>query len=156
VRAAKENAMPISDFCQSEVVCCEPDTSLAEVAALMRKHHVGDVVVVDNLAARMPLGILTDRDIVIETMALGIDATAFTAGDLMSAPVVTVGAGQGLVETLHLMRKHGLRRMPVLGVDGAVGGILTIDDLVHMLALEMSLLADVIGGQSAREGLLRR
>ncbi|HEY3289058.1 MAG TPA: CBS domain-containing protein, partial [Anaerolineae bacterium] len=66
--------------------CCEADTSISEVAALMRKHHVGDVIVVEDKGQkRVPIGIVTDRDIVIETIALKLDANAFTAGDLMSA-----------------------------------------------------------------------
>jgi CBS domain-containing protein len=148
--------MPISECSHPQVVCCEPDTSISDVAALMRKHHVGDVVVVDNMTGRVPVGILTDRDIVIETLALGIDAETFTAGDLMSTPVVTVGQDEGYAETLHLMRTHALRRMPVVTASGALCGIVTIDDLVNKLALELSLLADAIAGQPDRERQVRK
>ncbi len=66
--------MPIKECCNIGVVCCEADASIPAVAALMRKHHVGDVVVIERKdAERMPIGIITDRDIVIETIALQLD-----------------------------------------------------------------------------------
>jgi CBS domain-containing protein len=99
--------MPISECCNIEVICCEADTTISEVAALMRRHHVGDVIVVeDNEGKRVPIGIVTDRDIVIETIALKLEADAFTAGDLMSSPIVTVQENSGFIETLRLMRNH--------------------------------------------------
>lgn len=80
--------MAINECCSIGVVCCEADTSVFNVAALMRKHHVGAVVVVKNVDEnRVPIGIVTDRDIVIETVALQLDVDAFNAEDLMTAPI---------------------------------------------------------------------
>ncbi|MES2534831.1 MAG: CBS domain-containing protein [Pseudomonadota bacterium] len=149
--------MPINECCNIDVVCCEADTLIPDVAALMRKHHVGDVVVVeDENANRVPIGIVTDRDIVIETVALDIDADGFTAGDLMSAPVATVREDAGFVDTLRLMRNHRVRRMPVVRSDGTLFGIVTADDIARMLATELSMVTDVMAEQRVREERLRK
>lgn len=149
--------MPISECCNLGVVCCEADATIPELAGLLRKHHVGDVIVVENRdGARMPIGIVTDRDIVIETIAVQLDAQVFTAGDIMSAPLVTVREQDGFVETLRLMRNHRIRRMPVVDEDGALCGIVTADDIISLLTMELSLMSAAIADQPAQEGRLRR
>lgn len=149
--------MTISECCKLDVVCCDPELSLPDTAALMRKNHVGDVVVVESRGGtRMPVGIVTDRDIVMETMALDLDAALFTAGDIMNTPLVTVKETEGFVETLRLMRSNGIRRMPVVTESGALYGIVTADDIVRALALELSLVTEAMSGQTARERHLRK
>lgn len=149
--------MPISECCNVGVVCCESETSLSDVAALMRKHHVGDVVVVENKKiGRVPIGIITDRDIVMETIALRLDPSAFTAGDFMSTPIVTARENAGFLETLRLLRDHKVRRMPVVTDAGALFGIITADDIINLLATELSLMTGGIGEQPIREGRLRK
>ena len=149
--------MPISECCNIGVVCCDTEDSVATVSALMRKHHVGDVIVVDGKNDnRVPVGIITDRDIVIETLALDIDAKLFTAGDLMTSPVVTVKESSGFIETLRLMRSHQVRRMPVVTRDGAIFGIVAADDIVRLLAMELSMITDAIAEQTVKEGHLRK
>jgi CBS domain-containing protein len=149
--------MPISECSNIGVVCCEADTTVPRVAALMRKHHVGDVIVVEGPAEnRMPLGIITDRDIVLEAIALDIDTSVLTAGDLMSAPLVTVAEDAGLVETLRLMRNHKIRRMPIVTPSGSLYGIVTADDIMNLLAMEMSLMTAAIVEQPLREGRMRK
>lgn len=148
--------MPVSECCNTDVVCCAPDTPVSDVAGLMRRHHVGDVVVTEDQAGRrVPVGIVTDRDIVIETIALQVDSGAFTAGDLMSVPLVTVPEQAGVVETLRLMRSHKVRRLPVVSDTGALYGIITTDDLINLLATELSLMTDAIVDQPLREARLR-
>lgn len=149
--------MPINECCKMDVVCCETDTSIPEVAALMRKHHVGDVVVVKNKdGKRVPVGIVTDRDIVIETVAQKVDVESFTAGDLMSEPVATIREDAGIVESLRLMRNHKVRRLPVVTETGTLSGIVTADDLIKLLASELSLMTDVIADQPDQEARQRR
>lgn len=148
--------MPVNECCNTDVVCCSPDTPVTDIAALMRRHHVGDVVVTEDQAGmRVPVGIVTDRDIVIETLALQVDVSPFTAGDLMSVPLVTVPEQAGVVETLRLMRTHKVRRMPVVSDTGALYGIITTDDLINLLATELSLMTDAIVDQPLREARLR-
>lgn len=149
--------MPIEECCNTDVVCCESDTPLPEVAALMRNHHVGDVIVVeDKSEKRIPLGIVTDRDIVIETIALQVDASAYTAGDLMSTPIVTVGKDEGFINALRLMRVHKIRRMPVVTAEGTLFGIVTADDIIRLLSNELSMMTGTIIEQPVRESRLRR
>jgi CBS domain-containing protein len=148
--------MPINECCNTDVVFCEADASIPEVAELMRKHHVGDIVVIEKTGDKsVPVGIVTDRDIVIETIALRVDVEGFTAGDIMSAPVATVREDEGFVETLRLMRSHKIRRIPVVAEDGTLFGIVTADDIVSLLAKELSMMADAIAEQPVREGRTR-
>jgi CBS domain-containing protein len=157
VKIIRRITMPINECCNIGVVCCDADTSISDVAALMRKHHVGDVIVVeDKDQKRVPIGIVTDRDIVIETISLKLDADAFTAGDLMSSPVFTVQEDEGFVETLRLMRNHKVRRMPVVTSSGTLFGIVTADDIINLLTMELSMMADAIVEQPAQEGRLRK
>lgn len=149
--------MPISECCNIGVVCCEVTASIPEVAALMRKHHVGDVIVVENRdGMRLPIGIVTDRDIVIETMALQLDANVFTAGDIMTPSLVTVHENQGFVDTLRLMRHHKIRRMPIVTEAGTLYGIVTADDIINLLAMELSMMTGTIVEQAMKEEQLRR
>ncbi|RJG06432.1 CBS domain-containing protein [Noviherbaspirillum cavernae] len=149
--------MSISECSNIGVVCCGVDATIPEVAALMRKYHVGDVIVVENRNGdRVPLGIVTDRDIVIETTALQLDTNVFTAGDIMSTPIITVREGEGFIETLRLMRQHKIRRMPVVTDAGTLYGIVTADDVINLLVMELSLMTGAIVEQPIREGQLRK
>lgn len=149
--------MPINECCNLNVVCCDPDTTLPAVAELMRRHHVGDVVVTEPKGEqRVPVGIVTDRDIVVETVAMQLDPAAFTAGDIMTAPVVTVNEKDGLIETLRQMRENRVRRMPVVSDGGSLAGIVTADDIVRLLAMELSLMTETIAEQPELEARLRR
>ena len=125
---------------------------------LMRKHHVGDVVVVDNQGegARIPIGIITDRDVLIETIALDIEARLFTAGDLMSSPVTTVLEEASVSEALAIMRGKRIRRLPVVTRAGTLFGMVTIDDFVNLLSAELSMIAGLMVEQTIREGRLRK
>ena len=124
----------------------------------MRHHHVGDVIVVDSNqeGARIPIGIVTDRDILVETIALDIDAKLFTAGDLMTSPVTTVIEDASVVEALAVMRSKKVRRLPVVTHSGTLFGIITADDVVNLLASELSMVAGLIVEQSVKEGRLRK
>ncbi|MGE5621627.1 MAG: CBS domain-containing protein [Bacillota bacterium] len=149
--------MPIKECCNIGVVCCEADAAVPQLAELMRKHHVGDVIVVEyREGRRIPVGIVTDRDIVIETVALQVDTGVFTAGDLMSSPVVTVQQEDGFIETLRLMRNNKIRRLPVVDAEGSLYGIVTADDIIRLLAMELSMMTTAIAEQPLREGRLRK
>ena len=149
--------MPISECCNINLACCEANASIPEVAALMRKHHVGDVIVIETQnEKRVPIGIVTDRDIVIETIALQLDTNVFTAGDIMTTPIVTVRENEGFTETLHLMRDHKIRRMPVVTAAGTLFGIVTADDIINLLAMELSLMTGTMVEQAHRERRLRK
>jgi CBS domain-containing protein len=144
--------MPIGDICVLDVITCNRDTKIDEVAQLMRRHHVGDVVVTEeSKGKRVPVGIITDRDIVASVIAMELDPTIFSAGDLVSRPVITVREDFGVFEAIQQMRKHGVRRMPVLDQAGALAGIISIDDLIALLAAEMGELAKLISKEQDEE-----
>lgn len=149
--------MPIRECCNINPICCDADSSLPQVAALMRTHHIGDVIVTEEQDGKpVPIGIVTDRDIVVAVVAEDADMSAFTAADLMSAPVAVALESDGVLETLRLMRSRKIRRLPVVSEAGALTGIVTADDIFNLLAMEMSMMADIIIDQPAREARLRR
>lgn len=93
--------MPIGEFCNREVVFAMRKTTIPEAAQLMRQHHVGDLVVVDVVdGRRMPVGIVTDRDIVVEIIAKSLDFNDFSVGDIMSPQLVSVQESEGVFETI--------------------------------------------------------
>ncbi|ODS98053.1 MAG: hypothetical protein ABS56_07125 [Lautropia sp. SCN 69-89] len=147
--------MNVGDASTRGVVTCLATTSLAEVASRMRDRHVGAVVVVDDEQRRRPIGVVTDRDIVIEIVATGLDANVIMAGDVMLDGLVTVTGESDPLEAARLMRSRGVRRLPVVDRDGALAGIVTLDDLVHLLSTEMGHLARLIERQPRREAQTR-
>lgn len=150
--------MLVRDYANLNVICCGPDTPIAEVASLMRRHHVGDVVVLgsEQEGARVPIGLITDRDILVETLSLGVDPKLFMASDLMSTPVTTVQEDASLSEALAVMRGKNVRRLPVVNRAGNLFGIITSDDVLNVIAAELSMVAGLIVEQPVREGRLRK
>jgi CBS domain-containing protein len=104
----------------------------------------------------LPLGILTDRDILVETIALDVEAHLFTASDLMSSPVTTVLEDAGLTEALGVMRGKRIRRLPVVNRAGGLVGMVTTDDLLDLLAAELSMLAGLVVEQPIKEERTRK
>lgn len=148
--------MPIGEFCNREVVFATRKTTISAAAQLMRKSHVGDLVVVDVVdGRRVPVGIVTDRDIVIEIIAKSLDFNDFTVGDIMSLQLVSVQESEGVFETIKLMRNKGVRRIPVVDRDGGLEGIISADDILDLLAEEMSELAKVSPREQSSEAHLR-
>lgn len=145
------------ECCSTAIVSCSADTPVAAAAALMRKYHVGAVVVVErNGAGSVPIGMLTDRDIVVETVALELEASLFTAGDLMTAPVHTVREDEGLLAALHTMRQYKLRRLPVVTAAGTLYGVISADDIINLIATELSMITGAIIEQPRAEERTRR
>lgn len=127
--------MSIRSLCNYNVATVEPTAGIMEVAAVMRESHVGDVIVVERQGEKtVPVGIVTDRDLVIEVLAEGVSPGAVTVADIMSRNVVTVREDSGLGFALHEMARAGVRRLPVLDERGAIVGIITIDDAVAYIA----------------------
>jgi CBS domain-containing protein len=149
--------MNAGEICNREVVFAYRDTSLTEAARLMREHHVGSlVVVVDRLSERVPVGILTDRDIVVAVVAKEVEPRTLTAGDVATGELLTVREQDGIPDALRLMREKGVRRVPVLTHSGALAGILTIDDLLELMAEELGAFARTIDRERVHETRARR
>jgi CBS domain-containing protein len=149
--------MPIGEICSREVYYATRDTTVQEGAELMRKHHVGDLVIADkNGGGTMPVGIVTDRDIVISVTALKLDPSVITLGDIMGMELVTAQEDQGLAEVIEVMKMKGVRRVPVVDRQGALCGILSSDDVAELLAREFSNLADLVSRQRWKEERTKR
>lgn len=149
--------MAVGELCNREVVIAEKALSVVDAAGLMRKHHVGDLVVVEDREGRkLPIGIVTDRDIVVEVVATGVNPEALKVGDIMGPEVATVRESEGLFEALRFMRDKGVRRMPVVDGTGGLAGILTLDDLLSLLAEEMTELAKLVSHERQREATARK
>lgn len=145
--------MPIGDICVRDVVIAGPETTAREAAQLMVKHHVGNLVVArEESSGRVaPIGIVTDRDIARNVVAEELDPTAFVLGDLVYRDLITVREDQGVFECMQQMRINGIRRMPVVDAKGALVGIISLDDLIQLLAEEMSELSKLIVREHAME-----
>ena len=144
--------MAIGEICNREVVYAARDTTVQAAAKLMRHYHVGSLVIVDDLAGkRIPVGIVTDRDIVVEVDATDLDPKVITIGDIMTPELITVPESEGVLETMEVMRFKGVRRMPVVDSDGQLAGIVTIDDLIEVLVEELTDLTRSISKEQTRE-----
>jgi CBS domain-containing protein len=150
--------MTIGEICTRVTVFTRRDTTVADAAKLMRQHHVGSLVVVEDVngGRRVPVGIVTDRDAVVEVMATGLDPNTITVGDIMVQDLVTARESEGVLETMQIMRYKGVRRLPIVGKSGELIGIVSFDDLLEVLAEELSELAKIIAREQARETTTRR
>jgi CBS domain-containing protein len=149
--------MEVGKLCTVDTVCCARDESVQGAALLMRKHHVGDIVVVDDVdGERTPAGIVTDRDIVVSVVALGLDPAGLQVGDIMSDDLLTADEHDDVSVTIERMRLRGIRRVPVVGEGGRLAGIVSADDLLGFLAEEMEDLARISPYQQQHERRARQ
>lgn len=149
--------MCIGKYCNPGVVSASRDTTVLEATHLMRHHHVGDVVIVDEVdGGRRPIGILTDRDIVVEVVSHGLDPAVIELGDLQLGPLITARERAEYAETAHAMVEHGVRRMPVIDDAGLLVGIITLDDILHQLAQPLAALSGVSMRERSQECQTRR
>lgn len=149
--------MSAGEYCNRDVVIVLKTEPVREAIQLMRKHHVGDVVVVETLEDTMvPVGILTDRDIVLELLAEGVDLDAVSIGDVMSYELVTVTENTKLIDTVKIMRDKGVRRIPVINEAGGLEGLLSVDDLLELVAEQLADIVGLISKEQARESKSRR
>jgi CBS domain-containing protein len=140
--------MSVSEICNRDVVIVRPEESIQTAARLMREYHVGDLIVVkESQGLRIPVGILSDRDIVIEMVAKDLVYDAVNVGDLMSNELLTVQEDGDSLDAIRRMREHGIRRMPVLNKAGALVGILAVDDLIDLIAEQLNNLVGLIGNE---------
>ncbi|MDY7081671.1 MAG: CBS domain-containing protein [Halobacteria archaeon] len=115
-----------------EVVTVDPEATVEETAQTMEEENVGCVIIAED---NEPTGIVTDRDIAIRVVSKGRNPSNLTAGDIMSDDVVTVDTGEEISDVIQKLGESGVRRLPVVE-DGEIAGIITLDDIVVMLAVE--------------------
>jgi CBS domain-containing protein len=143
----------VGELCTREVVVIRKEDAVLEAARRMREHHVGSLVVVeDRDGVSRPVGILTDRDIVVGVLATASPyLDSLRVGEIVTTPVVVAGEGDSLFDALHRMRAHGVRRLPVVGGRGELRGIISFDDVLELISEEMSELAALLARQRRRE-----
>ena len=147
--------MKTADLCRRQVVTATPATSLAELSQLMRSQHVGSIVVLAEGAGRKPVGIVTDRDIVVEVVAMGLNPATVTAGEVMTPSPVVSKQEDDALWSLKVMRDRGVRRLPVVDDKGALTGILSFDDLMQHFGTTLGDIAQVIGTERVVESARR-
>lgn len=148
--------MQVGEICIRDVVIIDKEGSILEAAQLMREFHVGDVVVVEERYGRpAPIGILTDRDIVVELIAEDVDFNAVAIKDVMSFKLVTAAEDEGLEVAVEHMRDHGVRRLPVVDGTGALVGVLAADDLIDLSAEQLLNVVSLFNKEHKREEVTR-
>lgn len=144
--------MTVGEVCNRYVAFAEENDTLREAARRMRRLHVGDLVVIEETpAGRRPIGILTDRDVVVGPIAEGRDIDFLRLGDVMTQDLVTAKVTEDVDRALERMRLNGIRRLPVVGADGMLQGILTLDDVLDRLDEELSDLVRLVAREQVRE-----
>lgn len=149
--------MLLNEICVLDVASCGREASILEAARLMRQQHTGTLVVVDDpQGERVPVGIVTDRDIVVEALANELDPAKTTVARIMSARLVIAGGAEDVADALDRMRAHGVRRLPVVDAAGGLTGIVTLDDLLRIHAAQAGALADLVSKEQTHEQRARR
>jgi CBS domain-containing protein len=141
----------LNDFATAVVAVVEPDTQALVAAQLMRKHHVGALVVVDAVEKARPVGIVTDRDLVLALMAEGLDPALFTVGDIMSTQLVWAYPDTDVLGAVALMRDNRLRRLIVVDATGLLVGIVSLDDVLAVVSQSLLDLTQVTSRSRDRE-----
>ena len=148
--------MSIAEFCETELAVVERSSSLADAARKMRELHLGDVVVCDIIGEQAkPVGLLTDRDIVVGVVALDLNIDSLTVEDVMTPTLVTLREDASVHEAVHLMESYGLRRVAVVDTDGALIGLVSSSALLEYIGQELACLSKLPGRLRKREQELR-
>jgi CBS domain-containing protein len=150
---AENEAMSLIELAARNVETVGPDCTLVEASRRMVEKCVGSLVITDP-SEEVPLGIVTDRDLVV-LLAKGADPATETLASLTRPHLETVRVGDELQHVTHKMRKHGVRRLPVLDVEGRLAGIVSMDDVLVLLGREMADLALAVEGELAHERATR-
>lgn len=144
--------MQVRDRYSPGAKAVRPDEPLAEAVRTMLESHVGALIVVESRGTtRRPIGVLTDRDIVRGQLRLNADLFCLTVGDVMTPDPLTVRANLGVTEAIDALHRRCVRRAPVVDDSGNLLGIITLDDLLPVVASELEELSTLIGGQARHE-----
>jgi predicted transcriptional regulator len=146
--------MPVSDLCSKNLVCVEKGASLQYAAQLMKKHHVGGIVVVAANGKSRPEGMLTDRDIVLSVVAENLPLST-KVQDVMSTDIVKVPRSEGIAEVVDQMESKGVRRMIVVDEAGNACGLVSSDDVLQLVARELNSLGRLVQRQLDNEKIFK-
>jgi CBS domain-containing protein len=144
--------MSVGALCNHNVVTIGAQADIAEAATALRQSHVGDVIVTELRQGRPhAIGIITDRDIVVEVLAQNVDPGTLTVGDVMSTDLLTLREDNSVETALREMARAGVRRAPVVASDQTLVGVLSVDDAIAHLATLMHHVANAIGSEQRIE-----
>lgn len=143
--------MNIASLCRREIISVGANASVQEAAAAMRNHHVGALAVTDPDEPSRVIGMVTDRDLVIDLLALGHSPQGQTIGSLCHINLAGVQGTATIQEAVQAMQRSGVRRLLVVQTDGALIGLVSADDLFEAIAAELAGLAAALRGGIARE-----
>jgi CBS domain-containing protein len=148
----RARSLKIRDVSVHQPVTASRDDSIGTCARRMHDEHVGCLVITEaNDGSEYPVGVLTDRDIAVEVVAFGLDATTLTAGDVMTVQPAVVEEDDDVLDALARMRERGVRRLPVVRPDGALTGVVALDNLLETLGEELDGVIGVMRAQRTRE-----
>jgi predicted transcriptional regulator len=148
--------MAVGTICTRRVVTVDRGIDVAAAARVMRDKQVGYLVVTDPASgSQKPVGVLTDRDIVIKVMATNVDPRSRKVDDVMTREPLLAGYADDVGKTLHRMRALGVRRVPVINTQGDIAGVLSLDDAFDHLVTQMADVAGSIRNQQPTERLQR-
>lgn len=134
--------MKVKDVMTADPACCISETALQEVAQMMVDHDCGEIPVVDDKETKLPIGVITDRDIVCRTVARGLNPLDLTVADCMSKPCVTVTPDMSVEQCSAIMEENKIRRVPVVDAGGSCCGIVSLADIA--LHARRSVAAEVV------------
>ncbi|MGZ5093055.1 MAG: CBS domain-containing protein [Burkholderiales bacterium] len=147
----------VGEICNREVVVTTRDATIADAARLMRDHHVGTLVVAEPTdGAKRPVGIITDRDLVVEVMAMDMDPRDISVGEVMAPSLVIARDHEDVRAVIERMRYKGVRRLPVMSARGYLVGIVASDDLIKVLAADITSVASITTREQSREVAQRK
>lgn len=149
--------MNVGSICNRRVITASPQLDVQAAAMLMREEHVGLLVIVpeEPMGPQPPLGVLTDRDIVVAVVAKGADPRSLKVGEVMSIQPVLVRENEAIDTALKSMRKSGVRRLPVVNGRGEIVGVLSLDDLLEFVTREMEGLSGAVRNERQIESVTR-
>lgn len=125
--------MQIRELMTSNPACCTPDTPLQDVARMMMECDCGEIPVVDSRESMRPVGVITDRDITIRAVAQGRNPLEMNASECMTRPCITASADASIIDCIHLLEQHQIRRIPVVDQRGSCCGIVSQADVARRI-----------------------
>ena len=141
------------ELCNRIVYIIRPNESVLEAARLMKKYHVGCLVVVEERGGeRIPIALVTDRDLVVKGIAeVAEDLVTLPVSRVMSEGLIKARDTERMYDVRKKMRAGGVRRIPVVDAEDRLQGIIAFDDLVEWMAQELTDLAKLVSREQARE-----
>lgn len=147
--------MRAGELCIREVFTAQRDESVGAVARRMSDLNVGDLIVVDDQETSRPIGIITDRDLVVHVLARSDRIpTQVTVGDVMSPELVTAREDDDIETVVARLRMHAIRRIPVVDGEGRLQGIVSLDDLLDWIGEQVAAMSRLVRRQQPADRAL--